>query len=392
MLIVPYSSDAPAYHWPIATWLLIGVNTAAFVLTLSMGDEATQSYALRYGSGLHPLQWLTSLFMHAGIVHLVGNMIFLWVFGFIVEGKIGWFWMLVVYLAIGVLECAIEQTIMLRASSEGYSVGASAAIFGLMAIALVWAPANEVHCLWFWRFRAIQVDISVIWFAIMNLAFQFLDAILAKLRMSSEVIHLMGAALGLGVGVAMFKMGMADCEGWDLFSVMAGRGRGLSDKGSTLTKKSRKSKKAKSAEQEPKLSVEERSARATLKVRRLIEEGDAGAAVQTVERVSKSIPGWELAQADWLALIKLINQHKMLHDATPLLQSYVKRFPDDSAKVGLLLGQVFIEQSKPAKALRYLRDVPESELVGKLLQVRSSLVKKAEALQAEGVLEIDDEV
>ena len=51
------------------------------------------------GDGIHPLQWLTNIFLHAGFFHLVGNMIFLWTFGFVVEGKLGWLPFTALYLA-----------------------------------------------------------------------------------------------------------------------------------------------------------------------------------------------------------------------------------------------------------------------------------------------------
>jgi membrane associated rhomboid family serine protease len=63
---------------------------------------------LQYGAGLKPWQWMTSIFMHAGIGHLLGNMIFLWAFGLIVEGKIGWLPFTLLYLAIGCGQSALE--------------------------------------------------------------------------------------------------------------------------------------------------------------------------------------------------------------------------------------------------------------------------------------------
>ena len=91
---------------------MIAVNVVAFVLSLMYPDSAIAFY-LAHGDGLHPVQWVTANFMHAGVLHLVFNMISLWVFGMIVEGKIGWWRMLVVYLGIGVVQNAIIQVMML---------------------------------------------------------------------------------------------------------------------------------------------------------------------------------------------------------------------------------------------------------------------------------------
>ena len=86
--------------------------------------------------------------MHADLWHLAGNMLFLflWVFGWVIEGKLGWWRYLLVYLGIGAAQCALEQTIVgaIPAAAGQYSLGASAAaIFGLLAMALVWAPVNN---------------------------------------------------------------------------------------------------------------------------------------------------------------------------------------------------------------------------------------------------------
>lgn len=71
------------------------------------------SLLLQYGNGIRSWQWVTSIFMHAGIGHLVGNMIFLWSFGLIVEGKVGWKVFLAIYFLMGVGESGIEQIMML---------------------------------------------------------------------------------------------------------------------------------------------------------------------------------------------------------------------------------------------------------------------------------------
>ncbi len=61
------------------------------------------TWGLTHGEGLHPVQWVTNNFLHGRIFHLVGNMIFLWGFGLVVEGKLGWWRFLLVYMGIGIL-------------------------------------------------------------------------------------------------------------------------------------------------------------------------------------------------------------------------------------------------------------------------------------------------
>ena len=77
-VLFPYSTDAPLYHWPIATVLLIAINVAAFCGQMSTADQGA-AYILEFGNGLHPVEWITSNFLHASLSHLAGNMVFLWV-------------------------------------------------------------------------------------------------------------------------------------------------------------------------------------------------------------------------------------------------------------------------------------------------------------------------
>ena len=66
--------------------------------------------ASRPGRGrgrLHPIQWVTHNFLHYDVLHLAGNMLFLWSFGIVVEGKLGAFKFLMTYLAIGTLHGAL---------------------------------------------------------------------------------------------------------------------------------------------------------------------------------------------------------------------------------------------------------------------------------------------
>ncbi len=123
---LPYGTDAPIYYPPISTIGLILINVLAFGGMLSVDDgEQLLPYLLSYSDGLHPLQWFTSPFMHAGFWHLIGNMMFLWPFGLVIEGKLGWWRFLIVYMGIAVGVCVAEQVISNFTAEEGASLGAS---------------------------------------------------------------------------------------------------------------------------------------------------------------------------------------------------------------------------------------------------------------------------
>ena len=137
------------------------------------------------------MQWVSNAFLHADIFHLLGNMAFLWTFGIIVEGKLGWYRMLGIYLLMAAAEGAIVQIMML--GSVGASLGASGAIFGLMAMSLIWAPENRVDCLVLIVVRVVTYEVKVMVLVGLFLFFQFAGAVWTKMAMSSDILHLIGA-------------------------------------------------------------------------------------------------------------------------------------------------------------------------------------------------------
>ena len=78
-MFIPYATDAPIYHRPIATVALIAINIAVFVGLAAIGSSYAEpthfarDLCLTYGFSCRPWQWVTSTFMHAGIVHLLGT-------------------------------------------------------------------------------------------------------------------------------------------------------------------------------------------------------------------------------------------------------------------------------------------------------------------------------
>jgi membrane associated rhomboid family serine protease len=220
ILLAPYRTDAPIYHFPVAPIGLIAANVlATFAIA---GDPASaEEYILQYGEGLKPLQWVTSNFLHFGLFHLLGNMLMLWTFGLLVEGKVGPFVFLPLYLGIGFVQCGIEQAVM-STSGTGGSLGASAILFGLMAIAMVWSPRNDVSVGGLIVVRPVQFDAPIVIFALLMFVWEVAMIAIVGFGVSTAILHMMGAIIGLVVGIVFVKLDWVDCEGWDLFSVMSG--------------------------------------------------------------------------------------------------------------------------------------------------------------------------
>jgi membrane associated rhomboid family serine protease len=234
-MIIPYDTDAPIYHFPWMTISIIAINVFVFAGEVIYPEEFSP-YMLFLGEGLHPVQWLTCNFLHADIIHLLGNMVFLWSFGIIVEGKLGWWKFLLAYCTIGVTEGLFVQVIM-QGSEPGAALGASGVIFGLLAMNFLWAPKNELTCLyWFWPFVG-TAEFSIQFFSIIFIGWECVLLYLQGFEMSSAFLHVAGATVGLGLAYFMLVYQMVDCEGWDWIS--------LADKELALQNRSPRAKAAK---------------------------------------------------------------------------------------------------------------------------------------------------
>jgi membrane associated rhomboid family serine protease len=223
MVLLPINTDAPIYYWPWMTLLLIVVNFVTFVLTAGGLGDAADAWILEYGDGLHPVEWISCNFVHLGLMHLIGNMVFLWGFGLVVEGKVGWWRFLLIYLGIGIVHSFVEQLIMLDydGSIRG-SGGASGILFGLLAMSLVWAPKNDMFCVFWFFFYVKTFYLSILVFSSIYLGMQTLLLWLNDFSMSSEFIHMLGAITGFVIATMMLKLDWVDCENWDLFAVLKG--------------------------------------------------------------------------------------------------------------------------------------------------------------------------
>ena len=168
----PIRDDNPTLGTPAITVVLIGLNVAAWILVQGMGVEPTLSesvcqlglipgellgripvgYTLPMSRDLscvigqpHWYTPLSSMFLHGGWLHLIGNMWFLWLFGNNVEDSMGRVRYVLFYLLCG-LAAASTQT-FLNPSSAVPMVGASGAISGVMGAYVLLYPRVRVHVL-----------------------------------------------------------------------------------------------------------------------------------------------------------------------------------------------------------------------------------------------------
>ena len=153
--MIPISDELRRQRVPLVTYALIGINIVAFLFQLTLGREV-QSLFMTFGAvparitspASSPLVYvtlLTSMFLHGGWAHLIGNLLYLGIFGDNVEDAMGHSWYTLFYLAAG-LAAGIAQ-VATAPSSTIPAIGASGAIAGVLAVYMVLYPTAPVRVL-----------------------------------------------------------------------------------------------------------------------------------------------------------------------------------------------------------------------------------------------------
>lgn len=141
-------------HFPLFSYGLIILNVVIFLMQVNMPQGQLNAFIYEYGSipaetvrGQDLLTLITSMFLHGGWMHLIGNMLFLWVFADNIESTIGNLRFLIFYLLGGL--AAHGAHIYFNWNSEVPTVGASGAISAVMGAYLIMFPASRVKMLFF---------------------------------------------------------------------------------------------------------------------------------------------------------------------------------------------------------------------------------------------------
>jgi len=215
--MIPLTVDVPMKRLPWANWgLILATVVISLAVPYTPGEQFAISPASDTSERYSPLvlqrnhfalhQLITSLFQHAGLLHLFGNMLFLFVFGNAINAKLGHIGFLASYLGIGV----IENIVWLAIGHETACLGASAAIMGLCGMFLVLYPLNTVKVFWdeieiAWLLRSWTGEIPGVVVVVLYLAFDLWGALFNRNTGVGYVSHLVGGLLGIGLAVALLR-------------------------------------------------------------------------------------------------------------------------------------------------------------------------------------------
>jgi rhomboid family protein len=233
--VIPLRDRNPTRRTPIVTIGLIAACFAAFALELSItasgGDTALERFFEQWGAvparitaafetgdylGGATLGMITSMFLHGGWLHILGNMLYLWIFGNNVEDRIGRVPFLVFYL-VGGIAAALTQ-VVIDPRSEVPLVGASGAIAAALGTYIVLFPGARILSLVFLGFfyQLLEVPALIIlgfWFVL-----QLVSGAAALGATTAQggvafFAHIGGFALGVVMGILLRVVGAGTARG-----------------------------------------------------------------------------------------------------------------------------------------------------------------------------------
>jgi membrane associated rhomboid family serine protease len=204
--------DVQGASLPVVSWLLIGINILAFFYELSLGSDQLQQFFNQFGvvpvqilAGENLVSLVTSMFLHGGWMHIIGNMLFLLVFGDNVEAVMGKVRYLFFYLGGGLAASAAH--ILFNMNSTVPSLGASGAIAAVLGAYVVMFPKARVRILIFLLYFVRITRVTAVLFVGVWFLTQFLYGIASLGAESAQTAgvaywaHIGGFVVGLVAGV-----------------------------------------------------------------------------------------------------------------------------------------------------------------------------------------------
>ncbi|MCK5305830.1 MAG: rhomboid family intramembrane serine protease [Candidatus Omnitrophica bacterium] len=209
--MIPIKDDNYLERVPYITFILIGLNVIIFLYQLFAGKEGamfTYKFALVprnifHSQGTPPfLTLISSMFLHGGPAHLIGNMLFLGIFGDDIEDALGHFRYLFFYIVCGVI-AALTHALIHHASGVPM-LGASGAISGILGAYLLLYPGAKILTIvpifFFLRFIWIKASFFlIVWFI-----FQLIYTASPQYQGIAFLAHIGGFLAGLGI-IGLFK-------------------------------------------------------------------------------------------------------------------------------------------------------------------------------------------
>ena len=222
--MIPLKDNVPTRTFPIITITIVLVNILVFLWSLMLADGLGQGVVHTYAlipkelivaATVRPdllpyniLTIFTSMFLHGGILHLGGNMLYLWIFGNNVEDAVGHSRFILFYLFSGVAAALVQCSV--DPGSAVPMIGASGAVSGILGAYLLLYPRAKVKTLIFIFVFITTIDIPAM--VLLSLWF-FVQIIFSHGQGVAWFAHIGGFLFGL-ITIKIFTRGMRPRPAW----------------------------------------------------------------------------------------------------------------------------------------------------------------------------------
>jgi len=217
--LIPLRDDNPTVLWPVITVTLIVANAAVFFYELSLLSHGPQALdAFIYQAGMVPASLtrglipgtggystiFSSMFLHGGWMHIIGNMLYLWIFGNNIEDSMGHLRFTFFYLLTGIAAAAAH--LALNPASTVPTIGASGAVSGVLGAYLILFPHARVQTLmtlgWFIRIVYLPAWVLLIFW----IGLQLLNQALAPMDPTAGGVAYAAHIGGFVAGLALIPL------------------------------------------------------------------------------------------------------------------------------------------------------------------------------------------
>ena len=223
MMIIPYRLETTFTRLPVTNAILVAITSIVFFFVwfgVIPIDVVKEMVLKDWDLG----QMIGCLFLHGGLIHLLGNMLFLWVFGNAVCAAVGNVQYSLLYLFLGIAASASH----LAFSGES-AIGASGAINGIVGMALVLYPVSKLNCFYFyslpfigmfWKFGTFVI--KAYWMILFWLVFDILGAVFGSGNIAYWA-HLGGFGVGMLIGCSLLLFNIIETYDPTLIEVLTGK-------------------------------------------------------------------------------------------------------------------------------------------------------------------------
>lgn len=363
-MIFPLRTDVPLRSRPYMNWLLVAVNCAVFAAQSSTAGSALDPLEL---DPLLPHYWqfVTYSFLHADIMHLVGNMLFLYIFGNNVCDRLGGLGYLGLYLG-GAVAAGLGHVAIDTGSNVIGASGAVAAITGAYLVLLPLARITVIY--WWFLIGALEVP------SYLFVAFFFAKDVLGQtvfggMSNIAHMTHIAGTLFGFCITLALLAFRVLPRDYVDLFSILKHRQRRQTYR--AMVRRGYNPYGMSGATPpppKPTAPVElddatMRLAEMRAEVSEALAHGKPAEAAELYRRLQKAHPTpTPMSRQAQMDIANHLASEGDFEWAASAYELALKHYPNqtDSAQVALMLGMIYAHRlSRPADARRWLELVAE---------------------------------